>query len=327
LAACQCVNCQAIDRQEASPMGSILHFVNQLARVLPDQIITTLAYTYTRRPPQSLRPAPNVGIQLCTIECQRKQAARPIATDPDHADFRDDLRRWSDLCAHLIIWDYVIQFESLVSPFPNLRTLQPNIRFFVAQGAEGIFSQGNREVGGEFSELRAYLLAKLLWNPECDVEAVMDDFLLGYYGAAGGPIRKYIDLLHDAIGQPGPRLSMDGRPAAHRDGYLSPTMLARYDALFDEAERLVAAAPDLLLRTRTARLPLMFAQLELGYGEVAARRHIADQFFELARQTGLRMVSEVGLTLEKYEARVRAALARDSRAQPTARPADGSPPS
>jgi hypothetical protein len=31
----------------------------------------------------------------------------------------------------IFIWDYVIQFANLVSPFPNLRVLAPNVLYFV----------------------------------------------------------------------------------------------------------------------------------------------------------------------------------------------------
>ena len=42
-----------------------------------------------------------------------------------------------------------------------------------------------------------YLLAKLLWNPDCDVEAVIDDFMFGYYGRSGQFIQAHFDLLHE----------------------------------------------------------------------------------------------------------------------------------
>ena len=50
-----------------------------------------------------------------------------------------------------------------------------------------MFEQGNREVGGEFAELRTYLISKLLWNPYDNVDTLMNDFLNGYYGAAANP--------------------------------------------------------------------------------------------------------------------------------------------
>ncbi len=36
--------------------------------------------------------------------------------------------------------------------------MQDNIQFYIKNNATGIFCQGNREKGGEFAELRGYLL-------------------------------------------------------------------------------------------------------------------------------------------------------------------------
>ena len=137
-----------------------------------------------------------------------------------------------------------------------------------------MFAQGNREAGGEFAELRAYLLAKLLWNPDCDVSESIDDFLHGYYGEAAEPIREYIDTMHDALEQSGKGLSIFGHPTEHREGYLSPELITQYDALFDEAEKRAADGEDVLLRVQTARIPLMYARLQLGIGDKKTRATI-----------------------------------------------------
>lgn len=286
-------------------MGSVLTFVNRIAAEFPDKTLSTLAYQYTRRPPKTLRPAKNVLIMLCSIECNR---SRPIQSDPDSAAFRDDVESWARVCDNVFVWDYVVQFSNLVSPFPNLRVLQPNVRFFVDNHAKGMFAQGNRERGGEFAELRAYLLAKLLWNPDCDLNRVMNDFLEGYYGPAAPKIREYIDRMHDALEQSGKTLMIFGGPADHRDGYLSEERMAIYETLFDEAERLVQGNADQLLRVQAARLPLMYARLQLGYGTVAERRKIAERLFDIAGRTGLLMFNEWNLPTERYRAQVMEAL-------------------
>ena len=94
-------------------MGSMLTFVNELAARFGDKTVSTLAYQYTRRCPKSLRPAKNVLINLCSIECNR---SRPIRQDRSSAPFGRDLRTWSAACDRLFVWDYVVQFSNLVSP-------------------------------------------------------------------------------------------------------------------------------------------------------------------------------------------------------------------
>lgn len=306
---CQCPNCRAIDEREGTPMGSLLEFVNKIAAKFPDKTLSTLSYQYSRRAPKTLRPARNVLIMLCSIECNR---SRPLATDADERSFREDVQNWSRICDSVFIWDYVVQFGNLVSPFPNLRVLQPNLRFFVEHGAKGMFAQGNREVGGEFAELRAYLLAKLVWNPDCDVQRAMDDFLRGYYGAAAHSIREYIELLHDALERSGARMGIFGGIGKFRGGHLSPAMLRQYDALFDKAEQQVDGDLDVLLRVQTARMPLHHAQLQLFHGDLPARTRIVEKLFAVAQRVGLLMFNETSLPTERYRKQITESLEKEA---------------
>ena len=74
----------------------------------------------------------------------------------------------------------------------NLHVLQPNIQFFVINGAWRHFQLSNTGPGREFCEIKRYLLARLLWNPDIDAGAVMTKFLDGYCWAAGPWMGKYI---------------------------------------------------------------------------------------------------------------------------------------
>lgn len=256
---CRCDNCKAIDEREGSPAGSIIYFVNQVADQFPDRMISTLAYEYGRKAPKTLRPRENVNIMLCSIEINRNLS---IEEDPTCADFMRDVIEWGKISSDIIVWDYVIQFPNLISPFPNLHVLQPNIQFFAKNGVTAMFEQGNREVGGEFAELRAYLISKLMWDPDLDVDALMQDFLEGYYGQASVPIKAYIDEMREALLESGAPLRIFGSPNKASDSYLTSDLVGRYEVLFDEAETLVADSAELLERVRIARLPLDFAIME-----------------------------------------------------------------
>ena len=157
---CRCPDCSALDKEAGSSMGTLLPFINKVAEQFPDKIISTLAYQYTRKPPKNIVPAKNVNIMLCNIE-----SPRHITIEKGDSAFCEDLAGWGQITDNIILWDYVIQFSNLMAPFPNLRTLQPNVQYFHKNRVSAVFEQANREIGGEFAELRAYLLAKLLWNP------------------------------------------------------------------------------------------------------------------------------------------------------------------
>jgi hypothetical protein len=258
-AQCECDSCSAIDKAEGSPSGSIMAFVNRVADEFPDMTISTLAYQYSRSAPKNIKPHPNVNIMLCSIECNR---SKPLAEDQTSASFVKDLEDWSKLTHNIFLWDYVIQFRNLVSPFPNFRVLQPNIQFFAKNGITSAFEQGLRCMYGEFAELRMYLISKLLWNPNVNVDSVMNDFLQGFYGNAAPFVRQYIDTMHNALQASGEDLSIYGYPLTSKNGYLSPRMMDTYNAIFDLAEEVVRDDPELLLRVRTARLPVQYALLE-----------------------------------------------------------------
>jgi len=299
--ACQCPNCYAIDQRQGSHIGSLLTFINKLASEFPDKTISTLSYQYTRTPPKSLRPAPNVSIMLCNIECTRSY---PIPESPFEADkiFASDLEKWSKICNNLFIWDYVVNFGHLYAPNPNLRIQQSNIKYFIDHNVKGIFCQGSREVGGELSELRNYLLAKLLWNPDCNVDKVIDDFLGGYYGPAALSIRGYIDLLHDSVERSTEKLGIYDTPQSHADGYLSPALLRQYKQYFNEAERLVAHDEELLFRVQTAFMPVMYVQIVNQAGPPLERLETLEKFIHLCKANHILRLSEWGNPPEKFEA-------------------------
>ena len=284
---CRCENCAALDKKYAAfapeekmystyggskypalGMGSILTFINKVAERFPGKIISTLAYQYSRVPPKDILPAKNVNIMLCSIE-----SARNTTMEKGDTSFSSDLKGWGLLTNNIIVWDYVIRFSNLFAPFPNLRILQPNLKFMHDNRVSAVFEQGNREIGGEFAELRAYLIDKLLWNPDINVDSVMNDFLTGYYGRASKQIKEYIDLLHNNnMEQAGYKLSIFGKPVMEKESFLSDSLITIYNKLFDEAEISVSDSPGILDRVKTSRLPVYYAMLEIAKDEKTGKR-------------------------------------------------------
>ena len=311
---CQCPECLKTIEEEGSPAGPVIRFVNRVAALFPDKTISTLAYQYSRPAPHLTRPLPNVEIMLCTIELDR---SRPIAADPAGASFVGDIGDWARLTDNIYLWDYTVNFSHFVSPFPNLRVLAPNIRFFASHGVGKHFQQTNTGPGHEWSELKAYLLARLLWDPGTDPDRVVDEFLDGYYGKAGRWLRRYIDALHDALERSGARLDIYEPPAVHAADHLSAADIALYNRLFDRAEAAAAGDREARGRVRTARLPLLYAELEIakddlfgprGFyeersGRFAARPDMVrrlDAFAARSREAGVRNLKEGGLAPEAY---------------------------
>lgn len=267
---CQCAHCSALDLQYGNvPSGSLLYFINRVAARFPEKIISTLAYWYSRSAPKNIRAEKNVNIMLCNIESRRQKPV--FETDPA---FASDLKDWGKLTSNILIWDYNIQFANLISPFPNLHTIKPNIKFYTDNNVNSLFMQSNAQVGGEMAALRAYLICKLMWNPELDDKVIMEEFLRGYYGGAAPFITKYIDIMRETVVSTNFPLSIFGDPIDAKDNYLSLDLLNTYKDLFDKAETAVKNDLTVLKRVQIARLPLKYAEIQIGRQEVDTPRSL-----------------------------------------------------
>ena len=311
---CQCSKCMQIIEEEKSPAGPIIRFVNQVAEKFPGKTISTLAYQFSRSAPIKTKPLKNVQVMLCTIELNR---SKPIATDPLSVSFLKDLEDWGKICNHIYLWDYTVDFDHQCSPFPNFHVLQPNIQLFVKNNVKEHFQQTNTAVGSEFSELKSYLLAKLLWNPDADVKNIIEEFTNGFYGPAAPAIRKYIYHLQDEILKTGEWLDIYGPPTNYQNTFLSAKNIESYNSYFDEAEKAVAGTTDYLLHVRIARMPLQYAMIEIGKNDMFGPRgwykehnsefvlnqnmlNTLESFYQTSKDGGCKVINESRLTPEEY---------------------------
>ncbi len=300
---CQCDQCKAIDDAEGTPMGSLLTFVNAIATDLekdfPNIRLDTLAYQYTRTPPKTLRPHQNVIIRLCSIECC---FAHPLETCPakENARFRDDIIAWQPVAPRLYVWDYTPNFAHYLMPFPNFDALQPNIQFFVQHGVKGLFEQGNYSGGGngEMGPLRAYLLAKLIWNPNADVKKHTGEFVSAYFGKAAPKMLAYLEVEHRPVREKPLHAHIFDSP---KSAYYTDELITQGEQLLDEAE-LLADNDAVKLRVQVARLPIWY--LKLGQDRVSgdARKALATRFVAIAKQAGISNISE-GMSLADWAKR------------------------
>ncbi len=288
---CECDQCQAIVDREKSQSGPIIWFVNQVAEAVetefPDKFIGTLAYSYTRKPCATLKPRHNVVIRFCSIECC---FAHPFTECPENASFVEDMEGWAAIAPHIYIWDYVVNFSHYIMPYPNFRVLKPNIQFFRDHNAIGIMEQAAYQSrGGEFAELRAYVISKLLWDPDnCDVNATIDDFMYGYYGRSGQYVRQYFDLLHGQL-TPNTHIHLGLQPD---DTLFSDDFVREAEAIFDEAE-IVADSPEVRERVEVARLPIMYLKCKRMPARAKADGTLA-RFTGIVEREGITHFAEAG---------------------------------
>ena len=311
---CQCGPCTKLNKKYGNvPSGSIVWFTNKVAREFPDKIISTLAYWYTRVAPKNIEIEPNVNIMLCNIESSREKPV--FDTDPA---FTKDLQDWGKMSKDILIWDYNIQFANPISPFPNLHTIGPNIKFYRENNVNALFMQatGNK---AELGQLRSYLISKLMWDPDADDNEIINEFLVGYYGPASEYMREYIDTMREALTESPFRLFIFGDPRDAINNYLSAEKINRYHSIFDKAEKSVSDNSQLLKRVQDARLPLLIATIQIA-GQIKPgddgsfyeidnsdfvipkpeMENLVREFVGRARKAGIARIGERAITLDDY---------------------------
>lgn len=282
---CECDKCQALAKAEGSEGAPVLALVNRVAEAVekefPDKAVETLAYQWTRHPPRTLRPRPNVIVRLCSIECC---FSHPLATcdSPANRAFVKDLEGWAKISNRLWVWDYVTDFSHYLLPFPNQRVRNDNIRLFLANNVKGIFEQDTYNTPeGELSALGGYMTAKFLWNPDYDENTAMNEFLEGFYGKAARPIRAYLDLIHDYVEQKNLHVVIWAPPSSP---HLTTELLQKSDALWQEAEKLAGDDADVLRRVKVSRMSVDYAIAERARREAGDPANAASPLVVLAKQ-------------------------------------------
>ena len=301
---CQCENCLKSDAEEGSPVGTLIKFVNHVAEILepefPDVMFDILAYHYTRPASRKTQTRHNVCVRLCASstcfahpydKCDDRSRAVKHPNGKTTV-FIDDLIEWSKVCNRLYVWDYTSNFPLYPMPFANWRVLQPNLQTMAKHNVKGVFEEANCAANGgvDFNELRTYLLCKLMWNPDCDIDAYRKEFMEYYYGEAAPHLDKYLNMLCDFVEKGNYHLYIQD---IKRPDYLSEELLITYNDLFDKAEKAVAGDGIRLSRVQKARLSIRF--VDIFWNEILSGNYNAqkiNQFFTDLRAHNISRLDE-----------------------------------
>lgn len=301
---CQCENCLKSDAEEGSPVGTLIKFVNRVAEILepefPDVIFDILAYHYTRPASNKTQTRHNVCVRLCASgtcfahafdKCDDRSRAVKHPNGKSTI-FIEDLIEWSKVCNRLYVWDYTSNFPLYPMPFPNWRVLKPNLQTMAKYNVKGVFEEANGSYYGgvDFNELRTYLVSKLLWDPNCDVDAHRREFMEYYYGEAAPYLDKYLNMLCDFVERENYHLYIQD---TKRPPYLSDEWLEKYNVIFDKAESAVKGDGIRLTRVQKARLSIRFA--DVFWNEILSGNYDAqkiNQFFTDLRAHNISRLDE-----------------------------------
>ncbi len=205
---CYCKNCQRffpgfVGKGYGDPSLSDLwfHFANQVAadvyKEFPERWVLTNGYANRVRPPESTGPlSPNLGIQSAMLgTCTIHRTGDPRCWQRIH--YQQVLERWTDAIDPIIIYDYDPGKAVDNLPFPALHCLKHDLPWFRDQGVWGFWTEGNN--AWMVTHLNYYVRARLMWDTDADVDALVREYCQQFYGAAADAVEKYIWTLEEAV--------------------------------------------------------------------------------------------------------------------------------
>lgn len=221
-------------RKKPGYSATLLRMINGTAEILegeyPGIQVGTFAYMSLEAPPAKTRPRDNVAIRIPRL---RHDTVRSILESEKNQSFRRNLDRWLRLAPERVyIWEYGANFQNFLRPFPCLRSIAENIKYYHEVGVAGISIQGNYvATGGDLAALKNYVWAKLLWDPTREIDELIVEFCTGYYGPAADEMLAYVNLMEQSV-RGEPPISADEFDT--RLAWMTPELIKRAQALFQQ---------------------------------------------------------------------------------------------
>jgi len=235
---CECEGCKAIDRPMKTWHGfsgdkSVLFYswlnrvAEDLERDYPKKMLGCLAYSSAILPPPGMKLHRNI-IPYFTSN-------RADYFDPKFkAQDQHLLKWWSQSANQMGIYDYAYGVGFAVPRIYN-HLFQDAVQFAAANKVRGFYAEVYPNWGLDGPKL--YTMARIVWNPDCDVDAIVSDWNERMFRDAAEPMKRYFCLAEDAWRRQKGAGAWAYRLAADPAQFLifPPAVLEEMTACLDEA--------------------------------------------------------------------------------------------
>ncbi len=290
---CECPTCTAMYEHNQSGIGPMLNAVNEVAKAFPSYKFSTLAYHAGSTPPINIVPEENVLIKYCIMsEYGKNDMSLPLrdaVSDIGKKQY-EEMVGWSELTDNIYVWDYLTNYFNYQLPFPLFQSLQGNYQLMAEKNIRGIFSLSAYNERGSSDTLKDYLVSKLLWNPYCEYDNIMNKYITLYYGDASPFIRQYYREIKERLQG---KLWVYDFPITHNKDYLSEISLDTYQSLFDDAFAAVEGQETFEKRLRYDYISILYAKISLNYDN-ENRATYKTQLLVLCDEFDIVLANEIG---------------------------------
>ena len=272
---CYCKACQAAGgnfnypRYINKPMSSELYFtfMSSLANAFPDKYISCQAYAGCEVPPQGMATLPpNLSIIYAPFGCD------VLHPDNHPKSWRRQemwaiLSKYRRMTPHVIVRDYNPgMIYGFFVPERMAENMTVNIPEYKKLGIKGMAPEGRKSFMQTW--LSYYVMSKMLWDAETDVDALKRDFYTTFFGeVAGTAVRSWWDTIADTL--------VEADILAHEDWLLTHIYTGSFATrLHEHVKAAQAAATVEPYRSRVAAFTLIADHFEAFAAMFEAEKNV-----------------------------------------------------
>lgn len=197
---CKCESCRKLWDEQAGQYGSATRIFNQfvsnldkeLAKSQPDLRVGLLAYLNYTQAPKDVRYNGRVNVSVCSMPGMAMWKEPSI-----NAAEQKNLDEWFVVAgAPVMSYQYSCWPEDrTTAPFQYPHTVQEFYKKNVGK-ISGSFVNGTKDHWSR-QNITLYVWYKALWNPDLDVDFVLDEFCRRMFGKAEKPMRELLRIQCD----------------------------------------------------------------------------------------------------------------------------------
>ncbi|UCH33669.1 MAG: DUF4838 domain-containing protein, partial [Armatimonadota bacterium] len=264
---CECPRCTALDVEmdphlEGKPnvTDRLMVFWNAVAEGVwkehPGKRVAIYAYINHTLPPKRGKVHPGVmPVVTTSVFCPIHSVADKQCES--RQELREILDAWTDMAEHVYIYEYdpIPGYAEL--PCPLYGAHGRSMKAYRDLGIKGFSFETHQSWATTFPNF--YMLARLMWNPDEDPEAILDEMCDKFFGAAAAHMRRYYRALGRAFAPTSPHTTWGSKGLQDVPAIWTSEIVRECRAALDEAS---AAADDDMIRKRVEMVNLGLRYLE-----------------------------------------------------------------
>jgi hypothetical protein len=161
-----------------------------------DVKIVFYAYNTYYNPPVRWTPNQRIVPMIASLTLDRIHSiGNPLAWERNY--LKEVIDGWNEVSPTVMIYDYLYNPADPGLPVSLAERVGTEYKYFKEHGVIGIRAETTPEWG--YGGLGLYLAAKMMWNPDLDVEALREDYFTTFYGPAASPMKEHFEILENAF--------------------------------------------------------------------------------------------------------------------------------